>query len=107
MASQRIAKLNKDIIAQAEMHVFMKAVLDIDLDRYFDYFNKSLVSREQLRGFQAGEAAGCLPTCSQEITPLLQRERPRRSRDPPSTATPSQFDGPPPLAPVELVVGRR
>ena len=71
IATQRIAKVNKDIIAQAEMHVFMKAVLDIDLDRYYDYFNKSLLSREQIRGFGAGEAVVCLPDGSQTITRLL------------------------------------
>jgi len=70
IATQRIAKVNKDIIAQAEMHVFMKAMLDIDLDRYFDYFNKALVSREQLRGFQAGEAVVCLPDGSQAMNIL-------------------------------------
>ena len=102
IATQRIAKVNKDIIAQAEMHVFMKAVLDIDLDRYYDYFNKSLVSREQLRGFQAGEAVVCLPDGSQTITRLLQRESRHLSHTPHVTAALTKFAGTALCGPVEL-----
>jgi|GraSoi2013_115cm_1033766.scaffolds.fasta_scaffold01999_2 hypothetical protein len=102
IATQRIAKVNKDIIAQAEMHVFMKAVLDIDLDRYYDYFNKSLVSREQLRGFQAGEAVVCLPDGSQAITRLLERESRHLSHTPHVTAALTRFAGTALRGPVEL-----
>ena len=102
IATQRIAKVNKDIIAQAEMHVFMKAMLDIDLDRYFDYFNKSLVSREQLRGFQAGEAVVCLPDGSQTITRLLERESRHLSHTPHITAALTKFAGTALRGPVEL-----
>ena len=102
IATQRIAKVNKDIIAQAEMHVFMKAMLDIDLDRYFDYFNKSIVSREQLRGFQAGEAVVCLPDGSQAITRLLERESRHLSHTPHVTAALTRFAGTALQGPVEL-----
>jgi hypothetical protein len=102
IATQRIAKVNKDIIAQAEMHVFMKAMLDIDLDRYYDYFNKSLLSREQLRGFQAGEAVVCLPDGSQVITRLLERESRHLSHTPHITAALTKFAGTALRRPVEL-----
>jgi len=102
IATQRIAKVNKDLIAQAEMHLFMKAMLDIDLDRYYDYFNKSLVSREQLRGFQAGEAVVCLPDGSQVITRLLERESRHLSHTPHVTAALTRFAGTALRGPVEL-----
>jgi hypothetical protein len=102
IATQRIAKVNKDIIAQAEMHVFMQAMLDIDLDRYYDYFNKSLLSREQLRGFQAGEAVVCLPDGSQTITRLLERESRHLSHTPHVTAALNKFAGTALRGPVEL-----
>src|SRR5712691_5589570 len=93
IATQRIAKVNKDIIAQAEMNVLMKAVLDIDLDRYYDYFNKSLATREQIRGFQAGEAVVCLPDGSQVMTRLLPRESRHLSHTPHVTAALTKFQG--------------
>jgi hypothetical protein len=93
IATQRIAKVNKDIIAQAEMTVLMKAVLDIDLDRYYDYFNKSLVSRERIRGFAAGEAVVCLPDGSQTLTRLSERESRHMSHTPHITAALSKFAG--------------
>src|SRR5258708_2234600 len=102
IATNRTAKVNKDIIAQAEMHVFMKAMLDIDLDRYYDYFNKSLVSREQLRGFQAGEAVVCLPDGSQTITRLLQRESRHLSHTPHVTAALTTVAGTALRGPVEV-----
>src|SRR5260370_30900845 len=86
IATQRIAKVNKDIIAQAEMNMLMKAVLDIDLDRYYDYFNKSLATRERIRGFQAGEAVVCLPDGSQSVTRLYEPDSPPRSHTPHITA---------------------
>jgi hypothetical protein len=93
IATQRIAKVNKDIIAQAEMNVLMKAVLDIDLDRYYDYFNKSLATRERIRGFAAGEAIVCLPDGSQTITRLLERESLHLSHTPHITAALTKFAG--------------
>jgi hypothetical protein len=91
IATQRIAKVNKDIIAQAEMNVLMKAVLDIDLDRYSDYFNKSLASRERIRGFEAGEAVVCLPDGSQVLTRFFERESRHRSHTPHVTAALTKF----------------
>jgi hypothetical protein len=102
IATQRIAKVNKDIIAQAEMNVFMKAVLDIDLDRYSDYFNKSLVNREQIRGFQAGEAVVCLPDGSQSVTRFSERESRHRSHTPHITAALTKFAGMREREPLEL-----
>jgi len=93
IATQRIAKVNKDIIAQAEMNILMKAVLDIDLDRYSDYFNKSLATRERIRGFQAGEAVVCLPDGSQSVTRLYERESRHRSHTPHITAALTKFAG--------------
>src|SRR5260370_1492957 len=51
ITTQRIAKVNKDVIAQAEMNILMKPVLDIDLEPYHQYFNPSLLGNEQLPGF--------------------------------------------------------
>lgn len=93
IATQRIAKVNKDIIAQAEMNILMKAVLDIDLDRYYDYFNKSLASRERIRGFQAGEAVVCLPDGSQSVTRLYERDSRHLSHTPHVTAALTKFAG--------------
>jgi uncharacterized protein len=93
IATQRIAKVNKDIIAQAEMNLFMKAVLDIDLDRYYDYFAKALASRERIRGFAAGEAILCLPDGSQTVTRLLERESRHLSHTPHVTAALTRFAG--------------
>src|SRR5260370_6112303 len=52
ITTQRIAKVNKDVIAQAEMNILMKAVLDIDLERYQEYFNPSLLGDQQPLAFQ-------------------------------------------------------
>src|SRR5260370_14217021 len=93
IATQRIAKVNKDIIAQAEMNILMKAVLDIDLDRYSDYFNKALATRERIRGFQAGEAVVCLPDGSQTVTRLLERESRHHSHTPHITTALTKFAG--------------
>jgi hypothetical protein len=93
IATQRIAKVNKDIIAQAEMNVLMKAVLDIDLKRYHEYFNKALVSDERIRGFAPGEAVVCLPDGSQALTRLLERESLHRSHTPHITAGLRKFAG--------------
>jgi hypothetical protein len=93
IATQRIAKVNKDIIAQAEMNILMKAVLDIDLDRYSDYFNKALATRERIRGFQAGEAVVCLPDGSQSVTRFYERESRHRSHTPHITAALTKFAG--------------
>jgi len=73
IATQRIAKVNKDIIAQAELNILMKATLDIDLGRYHEYFNKALASDEQIRGFRPGEAIVCLPDGRQLVTRFLER----------------------------------
>src|SRR5260370_31435275 len=102
IATQRIAKVNKDIIAQAEMNVLMKAVLDIDLDRYFDYFNKSLATREQIRGFQAGEAVVCRADGSQTMTRMLERDSLHRSHTPHITAALTKFAGMRERGPLEL-----
>ena len=93
IATQRIAKVNKDIIAQAEMTLLMKAMLDIDLDRYYDYFNKALVTRERIRGFAAGEAVVCLPDGSQRVTRLAERESRHSSHTPHITAALTKFQG--------------
>lgn len=93
IATQRIAKVNKDIIAQAEMTILMKAVLDIDLKRYHEYFNKMLVSDERIRGFAAGEAVVCLPDGSQKLTRLYERESLHRSHTPHITAALNKFAG--------------
>src|SRR5260370_15675050 len=93
IATKRIAKVNKDIIAQAEMNILMKAVLDIDLDRYSDYFNKSLATRERIRGFQAGEAVVCLPDGSQVMTRLYERDSRHLSHTPHITAALTKFAG--------------
>src|SRR5258708_3593813 len=82
ITTQRIAKVNKDVIAQAEMNILMKAVLDIDLEHYHQYFNASLLGDEQLRGFQAGEAVGCLPTGEQGVTRFFERESRHLSQTP-------------------------
>jgi hypothetical protein len=102
IATQRIAKVNKDIIAQAEMNIFMKAMLDIDLDRYYDYFNKSLVSRERIRSFQEGEAVVCLPDGSQMLIRFLERESRHRSHTPHVTAALNKFGDRAERGPVEL-----
>ena len=91
IATQRIAKVNKDIIAQAEMNVLMKAVLDIDLDRYHEYFNASLISDEQIRGFQAGEAVVCLPNGKQLVTRFYERESRHLSHTPHITQALAKF----------------
>ena len=93
IATQRIAKVNKDIIAQAEMTLLMKAMLDIDLDRYYDYFNKALITRERIRGFAAGEAVVCLPDGSQRVTRLYERESRHLSHTPHVTASLTKFAG--------------
>src|SRR5260370_506206 len=82
ITTQRIAKVNKDVIAQAEMNILMKAVLDIDLERYHEYFNASLIGDEQLRGFQAGEAVVCLPNGKQVVTRFFVRESRHLSHTP-------------------------
>jgi hypothetical protein len=82
ITTQRIAKVNKDVIAQAEMNILMKAVLDIDLERYHEYFNASLLGDELLRGFQAGEAVVCLPTGEQVVTRFFERESRHLSQTP-------------------------
>jgi uncharacterized protein len=102
IATQRIAKVNKDIIAQAEMNILMKAVLDIDLDRYYDYFNKALATREQIRGFAAGEAVVCLPDGSQSVTRLYERDSRHLSHTPHITAALTKFAGRRERGPLEL-----
>ena len=82
ITTQRIAKVNKDVIAQAEMNILMKAVLDIDLERYHEYFNASLLGDERIRGFQAGEAVVCLPTGEQVVTRFYGRESRHLSHTP-------------------------
>jgi len=82
ITTQRIAKVNKDVIAQAEMNVLMKAVLDIDLERYHEYFNASLLGDERIRGFQAGEAVVCLPNGEQVVTRFHERESRHLSQTP-------------------------
>jgi hypothetical protein len=91
IATQRIAKVNKDIIAQAEMNILMKAVLDIDLDRYHEYFNASLIDDEQIRGFQAGEAVVCLPDGKQLMTRFYERESRHLSHTPHITQALARF----------------
>ena len=102
IVTQRIARVNKDIIAEAEMHLFLKAELDIDLDRYYDYFDKRLISRERIRGFQAGEAVICLPDGSQHLTRLLERESKHTSHTPHVTASLAKFAGRSMRGPMEL-----
>jgi len=91
ITTQRIAKVNKDVIAQAEMNVLMKAVLDIDLERYHEYFNASLIGDEQLRGFQAGEAVVCLPNGKQVVTRFFERQSRHRSHTPHITQALTKF----------------
>ncbi len=91
IATQRIAKVNKDIIAQAEMNILMKATLDIDLQRYHEYFNKSLADDEQIRGFAAGEAIVCLPDGKQLLTRFLERQSRHMSHTPTVTQALRRF----------------
>ncbi len=55
LATQRIARVNKDVIGSVETRLFGKVDLDNDLKRYREYIPESVVSYEQIRAFRAGE----------------------------------------------------
>lgn len=54
-ATQRIAKVNKDVIGSVETRIFGKVDLDNDLKRYREYIPESAASDDQIRAFRQGE----------------------------------------------------
>lgn len=58
-ATQRIAKVNKDVIGSVETRIFGKADLDVDLKRYREYIPERVVTDEQIRGFRKGQMVVC------------------------------------------------
>lgn len=59
LATQRISKVNKDLIGSIETRMFGKADLDVDLTRYKEYFAEEDASSKEVRLFDKGDMVIC------------------------------------------------
>lgn len=87
LLTQRIAKINKDVISQLELKLFMKATLDNDLARYEEYIRRGVSTSEQIAAFASGQAVVCMPDGQQLVTRFYERESRHVSHTPHITTT--------------------
>jgi hypothetical protein len=80
--TQRIADINKSVISQQELRIFLKATLHSDLARYRDYINPDVATDETIRALGAGEGVVCLPDGRQFLARFLNRESAHGSHTP-------------------------
>jgi hypothetical protein len=60
LATQRIPKVHKDIIAGCETRILGKADLDNDIARYREYVSKEVISDQGIRSLGQGRMAVCM-----------------------------------------------
>lgn len=80
--TQRIADINKSVISQQELRIFLKATLHTDIARYHDYLNPEVASDEMIRSFGVGEGIVIVPDGRQFLTHFLNRESRHGSHTP-------------------------
>ncbi len=95
LLTQRISELEKSVMAQANIYMLMKQSLDNDLDRYMDYVNRSVATREQIAAFGPGQAIVKMPDGTQFTTTFHQRVSAHISHTPRAAAAVARYQSRP------------
>ncbi len=90
--TQRIAKINKNVIGQMGINILMRATLDNDITRYMEYVNEHVVNKEQIAAFQKGEAVVRLADGLQLVTRFYPRQSRHVSHTPHVDAVLERFE---------------
>ncbi len=72
--TQRISQVKKSIMAQPEIMVLMKQVMDIDLDRYDSFINRVIATHEQIKAFPQGRGVVITPEGEQFLVQFNRRK---------------------------------
>jgi hypothetical protein len=102
--NQRIADLDKRVMAQANLYFLGKQRLDIDLKRYMQYVNADIATPRQIAAFAPGQFIVSLADGTQFITTFYERRSRHTSHAPRVTTALKRYgeEGTTPVSPLFL-----
>jgi hypothetical protein len=102
--NQRIADLDKRVMAQANLYLLGKQRLDIDLKRYMQYVNADIATPRQIAAFAPGQFIVSLADGTQFITTFYERRSRHVSHTPRATTALKRYgeEGTNPVPPLRF-----